>query len=321
MKYILCLFFSFALFAVHNSHAGNIAAPLQCVAFSPYVDQLSPGRSEAPSPALIGILLDTLVEQTPFRCIMTYGVLNGLEAIFPAAQQRNLKVISVLWLEKNKTENSKSIAQGIALARQFPETIIRLSCGSEVRTRNHKSLDDETERCINALRVAKVPQPIGVNDTWWEWCNQALPCRKNRFSDQVDWIGINIFPWWENRYFDAYSCLSAEHAAAFHLARWQDVSKANPTKEVIVTEFGWPSGPKDRGQIRLKTNKSCGIANRKKQQHVIKETFKKFAENQVSGIAFEAFAERWKPTVTDSNFEHFWGLCDNSPPYSCHVSF
>jgi exo-beta-1,3-glucanase (GH17 family) len=306
---------------MQNSHAENTAPPLQCVAFSPYVNQLSPYKGDVPNAELIGKLLDTLIKQTPFRCIMTYGVLHGLEAIFPAAKQRDLKVISILWLDKDKTENSKSISHGIALARQYPETIIRLSCGSEVRTRNDYSLDDETERCLKALREAEVPQPIGVNDTWWEWCNRTSPCHKNHFSDQVDWIGINIFPWWENRYFDTFLCLSAEKAADFHLARWQDVTNANPTKEVIVTEFGWPSGPKDQSQVRLKTNKSCGVANRKKQQHVIETTFKKFAEKQVAGIAFEAFSEIWKPAVNDNNVEHFWGLCDNMPPYTCHVSF
>ncbi|UOA07092.1 exo-beta-1,3-glucanase [Methylobacter sp. S3L5C] len=321
MKHIPWLLLIFSLFAMQNSHAENTAPPLQCVAFSPYVNQLSPHQGNAPSAELIGILLDTLIKQTPFRCIMTYGVLDGLEAIFPAAKQRDFKVIAILWLDENKTKNSESISQGIALAQQYPETIIRLSCGSEVRTRNAYSLDDETDRCLKALREAKVTQPIGVNDTWWEWCNQTSPCQKNHFSDQVDWIGINIFPWWENRFFDDLFCLSSEQAADFHLARWQDVTNANPTKEVIVTEFGWPSGPKDQPQIGLKTNKSCGIANREKQQHVIETTFKKFAEKQVTGIAFEAFSEIWKPTVTDSNFEHFWGLCDNMPPYTCHVAF
>jgi exo-beta-1,3-glucanase (GH17 family) len=308
-----------ALFFVQNTYAKNSEKPLQCIAFSPYVDGLSPDKGDVPSPEVIGKLLDKILEQTPFRCIMTYGVVHGLEAIFPAAKQRNLKVISILWLDGNKTENSNSISHGIALAREYPETIIRLSCGSEVRTRDNYDLDDETERCLNALKEAKVKQPIGVNETWWEWCNRTKPCHQNRFSAQVDWIGINIFPWWENRYFDTFSCISAEKAADFHFARWQDVKKANPEKEVIVTEFGWPNGSKEQAQMRLKTNKNCGVANKQKQKYVIESTLRKFSENHVSSVVFEAFSEKWKPSE-EGDFGRFWGLCDGVSPYTCHIS-
>lgn len=315
-------FFRFALLSLllvfcEQSYAKNV--PLQCVAFSPYVNQLTPNYGEKPSAELIESLLDTLIKQTPFRCIMSYGVLNGLEAIFPAAKKRGIKVISILWLDKDKLVNTDSISHGIALARQYPETIVRLSCGSEIRTRHNYDFDDETERCLNALREAKVPQPIGVIDTWWEWCNRQQPCHQSRFSSQVDWIGINIFPWWENRHSDLYSCVEADKAADFHLSRWQEVQKINPAKEVIVTEFGWVYAPEGQGQISVKTGKSCGIASRKNQQLVIQNTFKKLAEKRVSGVAFEAFSENWKPDE-EGNFGRFWGLCDGFAPYTCHLS-
>jgi len=316
-KNLLTLLLLFLLFFSSQSQAKN--APLQCVAFSPYVNHLSPNYGEKPSPELIATLLDKLTEQTLFRCIMSYGVLNGLEAIFPAAKKRNLKVIAILWLDKNKQTNSDSISHGIALAREYPETIVRLSCGSEIRTRNNYDFDDETQRCVNALKEAKVKQPIGVIDTWWEWCNREQPCHKSRFSDQVDWIGINIFPWWENRHSDLYSCVQANDAANFHLARWQEVQKTNPTKEVIVTEFGWVHSPEGAAQISLKTGKKCGVASRLNQQLVIQDTFKKLGEKNISAVAFEAFSENWKPEK-EGEWGRFWGICDGVFPYTCYLS-
>lgn len=315
LKKLTWLFF--LLFLSSQSFAKN--TPLQCVAFSPYVNQLSPDYGEKPSPELIATLLDKLIEQTPFRCIMTYGVTNGLEAIFPAAKKRNLKVIAILWLDKNKQTNTDSISHGIALAREYRETIVRLSCGSEIRTRNNYDFDDETQRCVNALKEAKVSQPIGVIDTWWEWCNREQPCHKSRFSDQVDWIGINIFPWWENRHSDLYSCVQANDAANFHLARWQEVQKTNPTKEVIITEFGWVHSPEGAAQISLKTGKKCGIASRQNQQLVIENTFKKLGQKNISAVAFEAFSENWKPEK-EGEWGRFWGICDGIFPYTCHLS-
>lgn len=319
MKHILWLFLTIALFYSQQIYAKNSPEPLQCVAFSPYVNQLTPNYGAQPSAEIIETLLDTLIKQTPFRCIMSYGVLNGLEAIFPAAKKRGIKVIAILWIDKDKLVNTDSIAHGIALARQYPETIVRLSCGSEVRTRNNYDFDDETERCLNALREAKVSQPIGVIDTWWEWCNREQPCHQNRFSSQVDWIGINIFPWWENRHSDLFSCVEANDAADFHLSRWQEVKKTNPEKEVIVTEFGWVYAPDGQAQVSLKTGKKCGTASRKNQQLVIQNTFKKLAEKKVSAVAFEAFSENWKPEK-EGDFGRFWGLCDGTEPYNCHLS-
>ena len=80
---------------------------LQCAAFSPYVGKLNPDYGAHPSKELIDELLDKLVKETPFRCIMTYGVMNGLEYTFAAAEARHLKVIAIIWLDDDIAVNSK----------------------------------------------------------------------------------------------------------------------------------------------------------------------------------------------------------------------
>jgi len=291
---------------------------LQCVAFSPYVGQLSPDYGAQPAKELIDTLLDRLIEQTPFRCIMTYGVINGLDYVFSAAKARQLKVIAIIWLDKDTAINSQSITAGINAARAFPDTLIKLSCGSEVRTRHGYAFDGEISRCIQAMREAKIKQPVTTIDIWWEWCNRDPKCEPTSFSKQVDWIGINVHPWWENRFSGLYTCISAGQAADFIAARLQQVQKANPDKEIIVTEFGWPSGPKGpKGKVANQhTGEQCGIASPENQALVIRQTFKKLAEKNYSGVAFEAFSEDWKPS-DEENFGKYWGLCQGGPPYEC----
>lgn len=289
---------------------------LQCAAFSPYVGKLNPDYGAHPSKELINTLLDNLVKQTPFRCIMTYGVLNGLDAIFSAAEARHIKVIAILWLDDDTAVNSLSIAKGIEVAKAYPKTIIKLSCGSEVRTRHGNVFDGEITRCINDLRKAGVTQPITTIDTWWEWCNRSLTCEQTRFATQVDLIGTNIFPWWENRYAGVHTCTPAEKAADFHIARLEEVHKTYPGKEVIITEFGWPNGPEGGTEINPKTGQHCGIANTKNQTLVVQSTFKKLAKKKWSGIVFEAFSETWKPGK-EGEFGGFWGICSGVPPYNC----
>jgi len=67
----------------------------------------------------------------------------------------------------------------------YPELRLKLSCGSELRTRHDYAFDSEISRCIAVLREAGVPQSIATIDTWWEWCNRASPCHPTNFGEQV----------------------------------------------------------------------------------------------------------------------------------------
>lgn len=293
---------------------------MQCVAFSPYVGNINPDYGAHPSRELIDTLLDKLVKETRFRCIMTYGVLNGLEYTFAAAEARKLKVIAIIWLDKDIAVNNQSIVSGIEVAKAFPKTIVKLSCGSEVRTRHGNVFDGEILKCIDSLRKAGVKQPITTIDTWWEWCNRAAPCQKTGFEAKVDWLGINIFPWWENKHADVHTCTTAEQAADFHIARLEEIRRTYPGKEVIVTEFGWPSGPEGGTETNVRTGQKCGVASPKNQAKVIKSTFQKLAEKNGGGIVFEAFSEGWKPS-DEGNFGSHWGICQGQPPYTCGKDF
>ena len=292
------------------------AQAMQCAAFSPYVDGLNPEYGAHPSAELIDGLLDRLIAETPFRCIMTYGVINGLEQVFAGAESRKLKVIAIIWLDKDVAMNSRSIAGGIAAAKHYPDTIVKLSCGSEVRTRHGTRFDGEILRCIDALRGAGVTQPITTIDTWWEWCDRKIDCRQNLFSDKVDWIGTNIFPWWENKFSGIHPCTTAEQAADFHIARLTELHETYPGKEVIVTEFGWPNGPNGGTELNGHTGQHCGIASPANQALVVKTTFSQLAEKNWSGVVFEAFSESWKPG-SEGLFGGFWGVCQGEPPYRC----
>ena len=293
---------------------------MQCVAFSPYVGNITPDYGAHPSRELIDTLLDKLVKETRFRCIMTYGVLNGLEYTFAAAEARKLKVIAIIWLDKDIVVNNQSIASGIEVAKAFPKTIVKLSCGSEIRTRHGSVFDGEILKCIDSLRKAGVKQPITTIDTWWEWCNRATPCQKTGFEAKVDWLGINIFPWWENKHASVHTCTTAEQAADFHIARLEEIRRTYPGKEVIITEFGWPSGPEGGTETNAHTGQKCGVASPKNQAKVIKSTLQKLAEKNWSGIVFEAFSEDWKPS-DEGNFGSHWGICQGQPPYTCGKDF
>lgn len=289
--------------------------PLRCIAFSPYVNGYNPNTGPHPPRSVIRKLLDKVKSQTPFRCILTYGTLQGLDATFAEAQVRGIKVIAILWIDRDASENARSIAAAIRAAKRYPDTIVRLSCGSEVRARNGNVLDGATSDCVKRLRAARVPQPISAIDTWWEVCNRSWPCKRSSLFASLDWIGINVYPWWENKFSGLFPCTKAENADEFVAARIKDVMEAYPEKQVILTEFGWPAGPQGYSEVNRFTGQSCGVAGSANQALVLQEILDRLDRNGWSGVVFEAFQENWK--VQEGVVGPFWGICKGGPPYRC----
>jgi exo-beta-1,3-glucanase (GH17 family) len=300
-----------------QSRPASGSEPLRCVAFSPYVAGYDPDYGPHPPHAVIDQLLDRVVYQAGFRCIMTYGVLNGLDYVFQAAQARGIQVIEIIWLDTDATVNAASVTLGIQRAKDYPETIIRVACGSEVRVRRGAAVAEPIIRgCINQARAAGVTQPITSIDTWWGWCNESSPCQPWGLAGDVDWIGINVFPWWENRYSGLFPCTTAAQAADFHVARFQDLIARYPGKEIIVTEFGWPAGPDGYTEQNQRTGQRCGVAGEANQRRVVEETLRKLDQLGLPAVVFSAFREPWKAR-TEGAAGPYWGICAGSPPYNC----
>lgn len=281
----------------------------QCVDFSPYVSGYDPDTGPHPPPAVIDELLDLLVARTGTRCIVSYGVLNGLDHTIVAANQRGLSVVEIIYLDTDLAVNTASVAAGSLLARQYPQTVTRVSCGSEVAVRHGlASADPIVASCVNQLRSDGVVQPITSIDTWWEWCNEQWPCQVRGLASSLDWIGVNVFPWWENKYSGLFPCTSAAAAADFNVARLQDVAARYPAKPTMLTEFGWPAGPDGYTESnQFFPAQHCGVASESNQQLVIAATLAKLNQLGLSGSAFEAFREVWKASH-EGPVGPFWGF-------------
>jgi exo-beta-1,3-glucanase (GH17 family) len=299
------------------------AAPLRCVAFSPYVSGYNPDQGLHPPAALIDTLLDVIQRQAGFQCILTYGFLNSLNYVMDAAHARGMKVIAAVWLEDtegNPSRNEASINAGIAKALQYPGTIIRMSCGVELRNRlGAAKAEPIIQDCLTRLRSAGVTQPLTSIDTWWHWCNESWPCQTRGLASQMDWIGVNVYPWWENKYSPLFPCTPAEEAAAFHRARVENVQATYPSKPVWLTEFGWPAGPEGYTEINLHTGQRCGVAGEANQRRVIEETLKLLEPAGIQSVVFEAFREPRK--AGEGPVGPYWGFCEGVAPYPCHGGY
>jgi exo-beta-1,3-glucanase (GH17 family) len=288
-------------------------ATLRCVAFGPYVAGYSPMGGPHPPPAVIDALVARVATETDANCLMTYGVLNGLDYTFEAARRRGLRVIAILWLEGNAAVDEASISLGILRARQYPDTIVRIACGSEMRLRHGAAVAEQVVgHCFSRLRAGGVVQPIGTNDTWWDACHEQWPCRTWPAVMGLDWIGVNVFAWWENRFSGIFPCITAADAPSFHIARLQDVRAAYPGKEIILTEFGWPAGPDGHREINQRTGAlGCGVASLANQQFVVNRTAAAMRQMNLPYVVFSAFREPWK--INEGPVGPFWGILADGP--------
>lgn len=285
------------------------AAAMHCVAFSAYVDGYSPSTGPHPKADVIDALLDDIVANTDFRCIMTYGLLNGQDDIVRAAWVRGLKVIAILWLDGNQQVDDASVALGIQTAKAYRDTIVLIACGSEVRVRHGAATAEAViGRCVSSLRAAGVTQPIGANDTWWALCNESWPCREWGFVRRLDWIGANVYAWFENQYSGVFPCIPADRAAAFHVARLQQLTAMYASQEVILSEFGWPAGPDGYTDANRYTQQRCGVASETGQREVVNATVAELRRLNLPHVVFSAFREPWK--TIEGPFGPWWGLRD-----------
>jgi exo-beta-1,3-glucanase (GH17 family) len=288
--------------------SGAAEPALHCIAFSAYVGAFSPNTGPHPPPSVIDALLDDLVTHTDFRCVMTYGVLNGQDYVFEAARRRGLTVIAIVWLDGDRAVNQQSVSTGIEAANRYRDTIVRVGCGSEVRTRRGAVVAETVVgECVSRMRASGVTQPIGTNTLWFDACNETWPCKPWRFLDRLDFIGVNAYAWWDNKYSGLFPCTTTGAAADFHVARLRDVRSIYPSKEVILTEFGWPAGPDGYSEVNRFTRQRCGIASVSNQRLVVEATIAQLRRLNLPHTVFAAYREPWK-NGAEGPVGSWWGL-------------
>ena len=296
-----------------------VLIPTHGIAFSSYVTGYDPIHGPHPAPELVDSLMQR-VRAMGFRRILVYGVTAGFDPVYEAAERYGLQVIAIIWLD-HVVADQASIAAGIQRAKAQPKTIERLSCGSEVRTRHGVAAAEAAIRdCLTQVRAAGVSQPVGSIDSWWGWCNEAWPCQDWGLAADVDWIGVNIYPWWENKYSGLFPCTPADEAAAFTVARYQAMREQYAGKDVLLTEFGWPAGPDGYTETNRYTQQQCGVASPANQHLVVEQTLAALDAAGLPGIVFEAFHEPWKASAEGPVGAH-WGVCSGEAPYTCPFAY
>ncbi|KAL0482451.1 beta-glucosidase [Acrasis kona] len=281
-----------------------------CIDFTPYVGPSVFGGIP-PSDSFKSMLLKTLITETSYRCIMTY---ESDPVVAQTCNTLGIKMLSVVWLDPTDTgANSVQIQAGITVATKYPTTVLGLSCGSELAFRNgaSPSILSIIQNCVNRLRSAGVKQPIGTNDSEAIWMSATRWMAPTVF---LDFIGANIYPWYDNA--SPSACTPATKAGMETFLRYQKMMEVYSNTQVIVTEAGWPRSNNMNQPI---TNKSpCGVASNENQIIATQDMITLFKNGKYPFSLFLAFGHDYQPVANNANIEDFWGICiAANNKYSC----
>ena len=295
--------------AVQTLLAGEVMA----VAYSGFREGQHPDRGSGavnPSREQISEDLDILLAGG-FRLLRLYDAGNNSAQVLALIRERELpiKVLLGIWLDAefsnhegaawlhepiaaeqlaaNLLKNEAEVERGIALAREYEDSVIAVNVGNEalVEWNDHMV---PLQRVIGYVRRVKqaVGQAVTVADNYAWWVEDGAP-----LAAELDFIGIHTYPMWEHK--------SIDEALSYTIDNVEAVRAALPGKPIAILEAGWAT----------EASEFPGQANAANQARYYREVKAWAGRNDITVFFFEAFDEPWKGNPDNAaGAEKHWGL-------------
>ncbi|MEJ0045437.1 MAG: hypothetical protein WDN04_04310 [Rhodospirillales bacterium] len=201
------------------------------LSFTPYRTGQSPLTGHFPTAAQVDADMALVARVT--GAVRSYATHEGDFDTAALAQKHGVKLWQGIWLSGNRADNDREIARGIALANQYPDTIVRLIVGNEVLLRRDlppSELIADLDRVKHAVH-----QPVAFADVWEFW--KQFP----EVAAHVDIILIHLLPYWED------VPTGIDRAVAHAGEIYRQMRALFPGKTIAIGETGWPSHGRQRG--------------------------------------------------------------------------
>jgi exo-beta-1,3-glucanase (GH17 family) len=106
------------------------AATLPCVSYAPFRREGHTPFDETlvVAPAQIDEDLRILTGVT--RCVRSYGVDHGLDALPAAARRLGMRVVLGAWIGRDAAANARQVDRALALAAAHPDTVAMCCCAA-----------------------------------------------------------------------------------------------------------------------------------------------------------------------------------------------
>lgn len=283
---VLAWWFSRGLAVSLPSVSSPASQRIPCVSYSPfrhpdinpfnYLAKVTPAQIRA----------DLALLKTRTDCIRTYGLTQGLDAVPGVAKEFGMRVKLGVWLARDAAQNQAQLAQGVALAKRYPEVIDLLIVGNEVLLRKELTAPQLAEILSQAQALS--PVPITYADVWEFWQ------RHSELAKHVDLVTVHILPYWEDK------PVAVGDAAKHVLDVGHQMQQYFAGKPVWIGETGWPAAGRQRdGAVPGRVEQSAFIRDLMLLRPAIAQDFN----------VIEAFDQPWKRSF-EGAMGGYWGLFD-----------
>jgi len=197
--------------------------------------------------------------------------------------ENGLKTMVGVWLDNDRENNEKELANAIEVARAGHANI--LAVGNEVLLRGDLP-EDELIDYISRAKQGAAGVDVGYVDAYFKFVDHP------RVTDVCDVILANCYPFWE-------SC-PAEYSLLYMKDMYRRAVQAANGKKVIISETGWPNlGTPEGGAVPSLENAVRYFIN----------TYLWADEEDIEIFYFSSFDETWK-VDKEGDVGAYWGLWD-----------
>lgn len=250
------------------------------ITFSPYTEGQGPGTqiSEAQIRERLAII------QPYVNWIRSFSCTEGNERIPRIAAENGLKTMAGVWLDDDRENNGKEMANAIEEARAGHVDI--LAIGNEVLLRG----DLPEQELIDYILQAKAEVPdvdVGYVDAYFKFVDHP------RVTEVCDVLLANCYPFWE--------FCPVEYALLYMKDMYRRVENVANGKKVIISETGWPNAGTPEG---------AAIPSYENALKYFLDTYHWADEEGIEIFYFSSFDETWK-IDSEGDVGAFWGLWDN----------
>ncbi len=266
---------------------------LPCVSYAPF---RRAGHSPFNSTLIVSpaqIEADLRLISTISRCVRTYGVDRGLDAVPALARQLGLRVILGAWIDSDSTNNAAQLQRALALTREYADVIDLLVVGNEVLLRGEQTPAALADLLAAARRNSSVP--VTYADVWEFWRRHGDILRPH-----VDVVTIHLLPYWED------TPVAVEQAVTQIVTVNAEMQAIFSPLPVLIGETGWPAAGRQR---------SVAIPGRLEQTRFVREVQAKLPtiapdpaqKNLPAFNLIEAFDQPWKRQL-EGAMGGYWGV-------------
>ncbi len=257
-----------------------------CVSYAPYRDGQTPFDETFVIPRE-QIIEDLTLLRGLTRCVRTYTVRQGLDAVPGIARDLGMTVMLGAWIGLERPKNERELAGVIDLAQRYPETVAAVIVGNEVLLRREQP-PDQLAAMIERVRAA-VPMPVTYADVWEFWLKHP------EVAAAVDFVTIHVLPYWEDH------PTPVDRAVPYAVETWRRTGEIFAGKRIFIGEAGWPSAGRMREGAR---------PGRLEQARFVRELMIAAQREGIGINVIESIDQAWKRRLEGTVGGH-WGLLDS----------